>query len=163
MAAVATEARERLAREYLEAWNRHDSAAVAGFFSPGGRYDDCGAGESAEGRAAIRDHVERVLEAFPDLSFELVRVAHGEDFSCAEWRCEMTHRGDLFGLRPTGRRAVSAGIDIATLDDEGRFEHLASYYDGAAIMRDLGLLPGRGSRLERALLRVASLRPGRAS
>jgi hypothetical protein len=34
---------------------------------------------------------------------------------------------------------------------------LDSYYDGAGIMRQLGLLPARGSRLERGLLRAASL------
>jgi hypothetical protein len=32
-----------------------------------------------------------------------------------------------------------------------------SYYDGAAIMRDLRLLPRRGSRLERLLAPAASL------
>ena len=50
------------------------------------------------------------------------------------------------------------GVDVATLDDDGQITHLVSYYDGAALMRDLGLLPRRGSRAERALLRLASLR-----
>ena len=36
----------------------------------------------------------------------------------------------------------SAGVDVATLDSEGRITHLVSYYDGAQIMRDLGVLPG---------------------
>jgi hypothetical protein len=51
----------------------------------------------------------------------------------------------------------SSGVDVATVDDEGRIVRLDSYYDGAEIMRSLGLLPGRGSRLERALVRSASL------
>jgi hypothetical protein len=34
---------------------------------------------------------------------------------------------------------------------------LDGYYDGAQIIRDLGLLPARGSRAERALARLASL------
>jgi hypothetical protein len=48
-------------------------------------------------------------------------------------------------------------VDVAALDDEGRITHLVSYYDGAAIMRQLGLLPGRGSRLEQALVQLRSL------
>jgi hypothetical protein len=48
-------------------------------------------------------------------------------------------------------------VDVATLDSQGRITHLVSYYDGAQIMRDLGLLPARGSRAERALARLASL------
>lgn len=69
----------------------------------------------------------------------------------------MTHRGAIDGLAPTGRAVESAGVDVATLDAEGRIIHLVSYYDGAQIMRDLGVLPARGSRAERALARLASL------
>lgn len=131
MATTASDARERLAYDYLQAWNGHDPAAVAAFFAPDALYDDRGAGETARGRDAIRAHAGRVMRAVPDLRFELVRVAHGADFSCAEWRCEMTHRADLFGLAATGRRACSAGIDVATLDQRELITHLVSYYDGA--------------------------------
>jgi steroid delta-isomerase-like uncharacterized protein len=153
VATTASDARERLAYDYLQAWNGHDPAAVAAFFAPDALYDDRGAGETARGRDAIRAHAGRVMRAVPDLRFELVRVAHGadffssssdairtcsgqesgraRDFSCAEWRCEMTHRADLFGLAATGRRACSAGIDVATLDQRELITHLVSYYDGA--------------------------------
>jgi steroid delta-isomerase-like uncharacterized protein len=131
VATTASDARERLAYDYLQAWNGHDPAAVAAFFAPDALYDDRGAGETARGRDAIRAHAGRVMRAVPDLRFELVRVAHGADFSCAEWRCEMTHRADLFGLAATGRRACSAGIDVATLDQRELITHLVSYYDGA--------------------------------
>jgi hypothetical protein len=55
----------------------------------------------------------------------------------------------------------SSGVDVATLDGAGRIIRLDSYYDGAEIMRALGLLPARGSRVERALVRAASLVPRR--
>jgi hypothetical protein len=51
----------------------------------------------------------------------------------------------------------SAGVDVATLDADGRITHLVSYYDGAEIMRDLGVLPARGSRAERVLARLSSI------
>ena len=98
-----------------------------------------------------------MIRAFPDLRFELVRAAHGEDFSAAEWTCRMIQRGPLFGLAATGRALESAGVDVATLDADGKIVRLVSYYDGAAIMRGLGLLPRRESRLERALIRAAGL------
>jgi hypothetical protein len=68
----------------------------------------------------------------------------------------MTHRAAIDGLRATGRVVESAGVDVATLDDRGRIVHLASYYDGAAIIRDLGVLPARGSAAERVLALAAS-------
>jgi steroid delta-isomerase-like uncharacterized protein len=149
--------REALQRDYLAAWNARDAERIASFFAPGATYDDRGAGEVARGPEAIRAHAARLHGAFSDLQFELVRSAHGEDFSAGEWRSRMTHTGELDGLAPSGRVVESAGVDVATLDSEGRITHLVSYYDGAQIMRDLGVLPARGSRAERALARLASL------
>jgi steroid delta-isomerase-like uncharacterized protein len=148
--------RERLLRDYLAAWNERDAERIASFFADDAVYEDHGAGAVARGREAIRDHAAQVHAGFPDLSFELVRAAHGDDFTAGEWRSRMTHEGSFEGLAPTGRVVESSGVDVATLDDDDRIVHLASYYDGAAIMRALGLLPARGSIPERALVRAAS-------
>jgi C-1 hydroxylase len=149
--------RDEIAERYLAAWNAHDADAVAAFFAPDAVYDDRGAAQVADGRDAILAHVRAVVGAFPDLRFELIRLAHGADFTCAEWTCRMTHLGDLSGLAPTGRGLTTAGVDVATLEPDGAITHLVSYYDGAAIMRALGLLPERGSRVERVLTRAASI------
>jgi steroid delta-isomerase-like uncharacterized protein len=149
--------REELMRAYLGAWNDRDADAIASFFTDDAVYADHGAGATARGRDGIREHAARVHTGFPDLRFELVRAAHGDDFTAGEWRSTMTHLGDFEGLRPTGRVVESSGVDVATVDGEGRIVRLDSYYDGAEIMRDLGLLPARGSRVERALVRAASL------
>jgi steroid delta-isomerase-like uncharacterized protein len=158
---MAAAAREQLMASYQEAWNSREPAAVAAFFAPGATYDDRGAASSPRAARRSRPTPRLVMAAFPDLRFEVVRAAHGDDFTAGEWRATMTHRGELSGLAATGRRLNSAGVDVATLGEDGLITHLVSYYDGAAIMRDLGLLPARRSRTERALLRLASLRPGR--
>ncbi len=149
--------REQLMLDYLAAWNARDAEGIASFFTADATYDDRGAGEILRGPGEIRGHAARLHAAFPDLLFELVRAAHGDEFTAAEWRSRMTHLGELEGLAPSGRVVEGAGVDVATLDGEGRIVHLVSYYDGAQIMRDLGLLPARGSRAERALVRLASL------
>jgi steroid delta-isomerase-like uncharacterized protein len=158
MAISAPSELDRLVADYLVAWNSHDPARIAAFLAPDALYEDTGAGVTLRGPEGLREHAAGVLRAFPDLRFELVRVASGEGFVAGEWRAEMTHRGELDGFRPSGRRVRSTGVDIATLDDQGRITHLVSHYDGAAIMRQLGLLPARGSRAERLLARLASLR-----
>lgn len=153
----AVEEREQLMRAYLGAWNDHDAERIAAFFTDDAVYADHGAGATAVGREGIRAHAARVHAGFPDLRFELVRAAHGEDFTAGEWRSSMTHLGYFEGIAPTGRVVESGGVDVATLDEAGLVARLDSYYDGAEIMRDLGLLPARGSRVERALVRAASL------
>jgi steroid delta-isomerase-like uncharacterized protein len=150
--------REELMLDYLAAWNARDPQRIASFFTEDAVYDDRGASAVARGRGEIRAHAERVHRAFPDLHFELVRAAHGDLFTAGEWRSRMTHQGEIEGLAPTGRVVESGGVDVATLDADGRISHLVSYYDGSAIMRDLGVLPARGSRAERVLARLASLR-----
>jgi steroid delta-isomerase-like uncharacterized protein len=150
------EARERLMREYLAAWNGRDADRLSAFFAEDAVYDDRGAGEVARGRGEIRAHVERVHRGFPDLHFELVRAAHGEGFTAGEWKSRMRHDGPFSGLAPTGRVVESSGVDVATLDEEEKIVHLVSYYDGATIMRSLGLLPARGSWIERGLVRIRS-------
>jgi steroid delta-isomerase-like uncharacterized protein len=149
--------REALMHDYLAAWNARDAERIASFFADDAVYDDRGAGALVRGREGIRAHAARVHGAFPDLEFELVRAAHGEDFTAGEWRSRMTHRGEIDGLRPTGRVVESGGVDVATIGSDGRITHLVSYYDGAEILRDLGVLPARGSRAERLLVQVASL------
>jgi steroid delta-isomerase-like uncharacterized protein len=150
------EERDKLMASYLAAWNDRDAGRIASFFTADAIYEDVGAGEVARGPEQIRDHAARIHDAFPDLEFELVRAAHGDDFTAGEWRSRMTHRGEFSGLAPTGRLIERAGVDVASLDEEGHIVHLSSFYDGAAIMRALGLLPARGSRAERGALRLAS-------
>jgi steroid delta-isomerase-like uncharacterized protein len=149
--------REALMHDYLAAWNARDPERIASFFTDDAVYDDRGAGALLRGRDQIRAHAARVHAAFPDLNFELVRAAHGDDFTAGEWRSRMTHRGEIDGLAATGKVVESGGVDVATLDPEDRITHLVSYYDGAEIMRDLGVLPARGSWAERLLVQVASL------
>jgi steroid delta-isomerase-like uncharacterized protein len=149
--------RDELLRNYVAAWNGRDAERIASFFTEDAVYEDRGAGVVARGRDAIRAHAAQVHRGFPDLRFELVRAAHGEDFTAGEWRSAMTHDGEFSGLAPTRRVVESSGVDVATLEEQGKIVHLASYYDGAAIMGALGLLPERGSRTERALVRAASL------
>jgi steroid delta-isomerase-like uncharacterized protein len=149
--------REALMLDYLAAWNARDAERIASFFTDDAVYDDRGAGALVRGRDQIRAHAARVHGAFPDLNFELVRAANGDDFTAGEWRSRMTHRGEIDGLRPTGKVVESGGVDVATIAPDGRITHLVSYYDGAEILRGLGVLPARGSRAERLLVRIASL------
>jgi steroid delta-isomerase-like uncharacterized protein len=152
-----TSGREALMLDYLAAWNARDAERIASFFSEDAVYDDRGAGALLRGREEIRAHAARVHSAFPDLNFELVRAAHGDEFTAGEWRSRMTHRGEIDGLRPTGKVVESAGVDVATIGPDGQITHLVSYYDGAEILRDLGVLPAHGSRTERLLVQLASL------
>ena len=78
---VDTADREQLQRDYLAAWNARDAERIASFFAAGAIYDDRGAGEVAHGPDGIRAHAAACTPPSPTSSFELVRAAHGEDFT----------------------------------------------------------------------------------
>ena len=84
MEVVSADGRERLMAEYLAAWNDRDADRIASFFTEDAVYDDRGAGEVARGREQIREHAARIHRGFPDLSFELIRAAHGDGFTAGE-------------------------------------------------------------------------------
>lgn len=157
---IDTAERERILRDYQAAWNARDAERIASFFTADAVYDDRGAGEVARGPAEIGAHAARLHAAFSDLRFEMVKTSHGGDFTMGHWTSRMTHTGEIDGLAPSGRVVTSEGVDVATLDSEGRITHLISFYDGAEIMRGLGVLPARGSKAEWALAKLASV-PGR--
>jgi steroid delta-isomerase-like uncharacterized protein len=146
----------RTALVYLDAWNAHDVDAICNCFTENASYDDWGADEHPAGQPALREYVAGILRGFPDIQFQVEKLAYGPGFTIAEWRCTMTQLGDYSGLYPSGRRLRSAGTDVATLDSRGRIAHMSSYYDGATIMRGLKLLPARRSLTERLLISMAS-------
>ena len=60
-------------------------------------------------------------------------------------------RQRLATLTPTGRRVDIRGVDVMEIAD-GLIQHNTIYYDGATFARQIGLLPGLGSRADQALL-----------
>lgn len=67
-----------VAQRYFDAWNLCDPSGVAAIFTDGGMYTDPATGGPLSG-PAIAGYVERLLAAFPDLSFDIRRRAVGGD------------------------------------------------------------------------------------
>jgi predicted ester cyclase len=72
-----------------------------------------------QGPRGVRQTVERMVTAFPDLRFELEDLFEAGDKVCLRWRFEAAHLGPLSGIAPTGKIAVQQGIAIyQALDDK---------------------------------------------
>ena len=57
----------------MRAWNGRDANAIVALFAEGGTYSNPHAGQKLSGEA-IGNYAEAVWAAFPDATFELVRV-----------------------------------------------------------------------------------------
>jgi steroid delta-isomerase-like uncharacterized protein len=125
------------AKQYLDAWNAHDAAAIVGTFGTGGTYNDPTTGEISG--AAIGANAQRLWEAFPDLSFEIASIAEaGPNRAVAEWIMKGNNTGAFQGVPPTGRAVSLPGIDVIEAGADG-IQSVRGYFDTRAVPEQLGL------------------------
>lgn len=130
-----------LIERLTDAWNRHDPDAVAACYAPDVVSRDITLTESLRGRQAIRNAAAMYMRAFPDIRFEIRRVACEGDLVCEEWRATGTHEGDLMGLKATGKKGTTLGCNVIALGDDGLIHSETTYWDAAGLYRQLGALP----------------------
>ena len=120
------------------AWNAHDADAVAAVFAEDAVIREAGNPNEARGRAAVRERAAALLSAFPD--FHLERLALVIDGPCHadRWVMTGTHRGELFGIPPTGRVVRVEGATFTRLDADGLVVEDFHLTDLAGLLRQLG-------------------------
>ncbi len=89
------------------------------------------------GREGVRVVVRALREAFPDLCYTIEDTVVGDDAVAVRTTMRGTHRGDLFGLPPSGRRIEVAQMTIERFRD-GKIVAHHRITDEATMMRQLG-------------------------
>jgi steroid delta-isomerase-like uncharacterized protein len=122
--------------------------------------DDISRGDEATAEAIIHpdffDHtnppgMQRGLEGhkaivglfrsiFPDLEWRIDDLIAEDDKVVARTTMRGTHRGDFFGIPPTGRSVEMIGVHILRIADGRIIEHWGSN-DDLGLMRQLGAVP----------------------
>jgi steroid delta-isomerase-like uncharacterized protein len=70
----------------------------------------------ASGREGHKQVVALFRSAFPDLHVVTEDLVEEGDRVVLRWKAEGTHRGDLMGLAPTGKRVTLTGIEILRIN-----------------------------------------------
>ena len=132
-----------MVQKKVEAMNRRDAAAFAACYAPNAVVVDPFYDEPLRG-AAIRKDIADWFGAFPDTECRLTHSVVDGANHAGEWVVTGTHKGPLVGpdgeIPATGR---SVNFRVATFertDADGRILEEHRYYDGLAIMSQLGLL-----------------------
>ena len=68
------------------------------------------------GREGHKQVVALFRSAFPDLHVVTEDLVEEGDRVALRWKAEGTHRGDLMGLAPTGKRVTLTGIEILRIN-----------------------------------------------
>src|SRR5215217_2194401 len=96
---------ELMRRAVDEVWNGGRTEVIDEMFGPGDVRHDPALPQPVSGARGFEDVVRMYRTAFPDLNLVIEEMLSTDDVVVARWRAAGTHRGDLMGLAPTGKRA----------------------------------------------------------
>lgn len=130
------QANERLARDYIAAWNARDARAIRATFAHDGTYRDPVSGSLPAD--AVGEYARGLWESFPDLAFEAGGFDVAGDSVVVEWVMRGTNTGPFQQLPPCGRAISLDGVDVIRCGPDG-IVSVTGYFDSAAIPRQLGL------------------------
>jgi steroid delta-isomerase-like uncharacterized protein len=154
---VSEEANKAVMRRMVEEiLNRGNLEAADEIFAPDYVLHDPASPEEVRGPEGFKGFVGVFHTAFPDLNFTIEdQIAEGDNKMVTRYRVSGTHRGDLMGLSPSGKRVTFEGVGVTRTSD-GKFMETWEHYDALGLMQQLGLVPVPGPRLlTRMLIRQA--------
>ena len=132
---------EQLARRYFEeVWNRGDVAVLDELLAPDYVNHTPSTPDPPPGPDGLKPIVLAMRRAFPDLHYEIKDVIATADAVVVRVVMTGTHRGDLFGLAPTGCRVEVDQINIEHIRDGRIVEHWR-VTDELKLMRQLTSTP----------------------
>lgn len=143
-----------LVDRWQAAWASRRRRAFAEVCAPDVHYEDPLCREPCEGLDALADHASRLWAAFPDAQVQRTgERLHDGRFVAAPMKVLGTHRGELDGLPASGRFLVVHVVCYAELDARReRLLRVRAFFDAYEAAIQLGVLPARGTRSEKALL-----------
>lgn len=148
---------------FAEAWNSHEQEALLAMMTEDIVYEDSAWPRPMRGHAEVREFLDSMWRAFPDLRFEfvddLILLHPSRPMAAAYWRGGGTNTGriDPPGFAPTNKQIEFESMDLHEYRD-GKLCRLWIVFDMMDVGRQLAILPRPGSRGERALTMFQHLR-----
>ena len=156
---MSEEANKALIRRMVEEiLNRGNLEVADKIFTPDYVLHDRASPEEVHGPEGFKGFVGVFHNALPDLHVTIEdQIAEGDNKMVTRYRVSGTHRGDLMGLPPSGKRVTFEGVGVTRTSD-GKFVESWEHYDALGLMQQLGVvpLPGPGL-LARMLIRQAKM------
>jgi steroid delta-isomerase-like uncharacterized protein len=148
--------------EFVAGWNSHQLERLLSLMADDVVYEDSSWPTVMNGHHEIRVFLQSTWRAVPDLRFtheDTVLLDPSGTGTARYWHGSGTHTGfwDPPGLKPTGTRFSFHGATFLE-SRGGKLYRIRVVYDVAGIMRQLGLLPGRATLVERLIMSAANLR-----
>jgi steroid delta-isomerase-like uncharacterized protein len=128
----------QFAEQQIAALNAHD---LGGYLS---RIDDSYVGQSEtapgpiRGREGVRQNLEMLFRAFPDLRVEIEQIIASADSVVVRVRMTGTHKGSFAGIAPTNKSVVNYICNVVEVRN-GKAIQSRIYADNATLFQQLGV------------------------
>jgi steroid delta-isomerase-like uncharacterized protein len=81
------------------------------------------------------------VTGFPDFAVKLDSYDIKGNKVYIDWTCTGTHNGDFMGNAPTGKKIVTHGFSIWSMNKDGQFTREDAFYDNLDLFNQLGITP----------------------
>jgi steroid delta-isomerase-like uncharacterized protein len=125
-----------VAQNWIDGWNSTDPEKLVAAFTPDGVYEDVAFGITKKGSAELRELHKFFHNAVGGLYVKLVDTHVADGHGTIEW----VFGGTDVDVFRTGKPFSVRGVSVIEISD-GRISRNLDYYDAAAIMRQVGVLP----------------------
>jgi steroid delta-isomerase-like uncharacterized protein len=129
----------QFAEKQIAALNARD---LDGYLS---RIDESYVGQSEtapgpiRGPEGVRQNLETIFRAFPDLLIETEQIISSGDSVVTRIRMTATHKGSFAGIAPTNKTIVLQGCSVVEVQN-GKAIRGRLYADNASLFQQLGVL-----------------------
>jgi steroid delta-isomerase-like uncharacterized protein len=130
-------------RWWEELWNQGQLAVADEVVSPDFVDRDPSSPWAQPGVEGAKQLVTAYRTVFPDIHFTIERQVDAGDTVVSYWRCTGTHRGELMGIAPTGRKIEIVGISMLLLE-QGKIAEQRVTWDTLGMLQQLGVVPTLG-------------------
>ena len=145
---------ESVARRYFEAIDARDLDGAVSLWAPGG-HDIVRGRVDAVAPDGVRAFLGELMDAVPDLHFQIVSTTTEGERCGVQWRLRGTFAGPgtLGGIAPNGSPIDLEGFDLVTVRD-GLIASNDAFTDNMTIARQLGMMPPQDSAAEQRMTRA---------
>jgi steroid delta-isomerase-like uncharacterized protein len=96
--------------------------------------------EPTRGPEGLKESARGYRAAFPDLHVSIDQQVAEGDLVATRWTARGTHKGELFGIAPTGKESIVTGMTIDRFKN-GKIAESYTNWDTLGMLQQIGAVP----------------------
>lgn len=121
-----------------EVWDKGNFDAVDTLYSED--FVDHNPGLSGPDREGQKRSAQMLRYAFPDLHTDQADMMVEGDRVLLHYHASGTHQGELFGVKPSGKKVCMGGMSLLRVED-GKIKESWGYFDTMNLLEQIGAVP----------------------